>query len=134
MAASAVYQRNRHRIGWRYHLEVAGVTVRRAGVTFPSVVVSCVSRVAGGAVYQGQWWTNDRINPGIGAGSTMVWTQLAHAQRRKLRVYVGCWNLDRDQGSDVVAGSAVGERAQGEGAGVPFAVRARIGSCQDNQR
>ena len=42
--------------------------------------------------------------------------------------------FDRNQCSDVVAGGAVGEGAQGEGTGVPLAVGARVGGSEDDQR
>ena len=129
MATCAVDHIKRHRISQIDRLEVTGVTVRRAGVTSSSIMVSRVSRVAVSAVYDWNLWANYWLHEGVFARPAVLRTQLAHAQGIKLGIDVDCWNFDRDQGSDVVAGSAVGERSQGEGAGVPLAIRARIGGC-----
>lgn len=130
MATCAVNYWIRDWMTWSQHLKVAWVTVRRAWVTFTSVMVCSVARIAVGAVYHTQRRSSHRLHELVLACPTVLGAQLAYSQWWQLRVNASGWDLDRDQGSDIIAGGAVGEGALGECTSVPLAVGARIGSSK----
>ena len=143
LAVSAAHNAHHSWVIGAYHCELARIAVWGAALAFSCEVVGHKTRITPGTVDDGSSSVFRKVGNHKLTLTAVGRTQLTHSYVCDLldvftvgRVGGIVWvaNLQRNQGSNVVACGTLGETCLGKFTSVPLAVGARVRSCKDEQR